>query len=347
VARAPDYGVSAGLATIAGALGVVVWRRLGPVAGILLLVGVFGFFAPRLLVTGALALPVRVRARDRSGGRDRPRTPLPVSLDSVATPYDATVRVLVVEDEAKMATLVRKALELEGYSVDVAMTGTDAVWMGTENEYDAIVLDVMIPEPDGFEVCRRLRADGRWAPILLLTARDSVDDRVIGLDAGADDYIPKPFSFAELYARLRALTRRGHRSVRESSRSLTSSSTRLASCYLPARRSTEPQGVRTCSTCSCGTPTRCSAAPRSSARLGLRVDGRPTSSTLRPVPARRSTAIRPHDARNRPRAATGSGQTVRLRLERCAAGYARVRAVTASRACLSGSSSTSNIATRP
>jgi two-component system OmpR family response regulator len=132
-----------------------------------------------------------------------------VSLDSVATPYDATVRVLVVEDEAKMATLVRKALELEGYSVDVAMTGTDAVWMGTENEYDAIVLDVMIPEPDGFEVCRRLRADGRWAPILLLTARDSVDDRVIGLDAGADDYIPKPFSFAELYARLRALTRRG------------------------------------------------------------------------------------------------------------------------------------------
>jgi two-component system OmpR family response regulator len=108
-----------------------------------------------------------------------------------------------------MATLVRKALELEGYSVDVAMTGTDAVWMGTENEYDAIVLDVMIPEPDGFEVCRRLRADGRWAPILLLTARDSVDDRVVGLDAGADDYIPKPFSFKELYARLRALTRRG------------------------------------------------------------------------------------------------------------------------------------------
>jgi two-component system OmpR family response regulator len=81
--------------------------------------------------------------------------------------------------------------------------------MGTENEYDAIVLDVMIPEPDGFEVCRRLRAEGRWAPILLLTARDSVDDRVVGLDAGADDYIPKPFSFKELYARLRALTRRG------------------------------------------------------------------------------------------------------------------------------------------
>jgi two-component system OmpR family response regulator len=131
-----------------------------------------------------------------------------VGRSAEVTPYDAVVRVLVVEDEAKMATLVRKALELEGYSVDVAMTGTDAVWMGTENDYDAIVLDVMIPEPDGFEVCRQLRADERWAPILLLTARDSVDDRVVGLDAGADDYIPKPFSFAELYARLRALTRR-------------------------------------------------------------------------------------------------------------------------------------------
>ena len=119
------------------------------------------------------------------------------------------VRVLVVEDETKMASLLRRGLERAGYAVDVAMTGVDAIWYSTENEYDAIVLDVMIPAPDGFEVCRRLRADGRWAPILLLTARDSVDDRVIGLDAGADDYIPKPFSFEELYARLRALTRRG------------------------------------------------------------------------------------------------------------------------------------------
>ncbi len=132
-----------------------------------------------------------------------------VGQTAAATPYHADVRVLVVEDEAKMAALARKALELEGYSVDTAATGTDALWLGGENDYDAIVLDVMIPEPDGFEVCRRLRADGRWAPILLLTARDSVDDRVVGLDAGADDYLPKPFSFAELYARLRALTRRG------------------------------------------------------------------------------------------------------------------------------------------
>ena len=99
-----------------------------------------------------------------------------------------------------MAALVRKALERDGYAVDGADNGEDAVWLGTENAYDAIILDVMIPPPDGFEVCRRLRAAERWAPILLLTARDAIDDRVTGLDAGADDYLPKPFSFEELYA---------------------------------------------------------------------------------------------------------------------------------------------------
>jgi two-component system OmpR family response regulator len=119
------------------------------------------------------------------------------------------VRVLVVEDEVKMAALVRRALEREGYAVDVAGTGADGLWLATENDYDAVVLDVMIPPPDGFEVCRQLRKGGRWSPVLLLTARDSVDDRVTGLDAGADDYLPKPFSFAELAARLRALMRRG------------------------------------------------------------------------------------------------------------------------------------------
>jgi two-component system OmpR family response regulator len=121
------------------------------------------------------------------------------------------VRVLVVEDEVKMADLVRRTLEREGYSVDTASNGVDGLWMATENEYDAIVLDVMMPEPDGFEVCRTLRERERWAPVLLLTARDSVDDRVAGLDAGADDYLPKPFSVAELAARLRALVRRGAR----------------------------------------------------------------------------------------------------------------------------------------
>jgi two-component system OmpR family response regulator len=118
------------------------------------------------------------------------------------------VRVLVVEDEPKMSDLLRRALEREGYAVDVAANGVDALWAATETSYDAIVLDVMIPAPDGFAVARELRSRGRWAPILFLTARDAVDDRVRGLDAGGDDYLVKPFALAELFARLRALTRR-------------------------------------------------------------------------------------------------------------------------------------------
>jgi two-component system, OmpR family, response regulator len=118
------------------------------------------------------------------------------------------VRVLVVEDEPRMATLLQRGLREEGYAVDVAHDGTDGLWLGTEQDYDAIVLDVMLPGIDGFEVCRRLRATDRWAPILLLTARIAVEDRVHGLDAGADDYLTKPFSFAELAARVRALVRR-------------------------------------------------------------------------------------------------------------------------------------------
>ncbi|HEV7865658.1 MAG TPA: response regulator transcription factor [Acidimicrobiia bacterium] len=119
------------------------------------------------------------------------------------------MRLLVVEDEPKMARLLRSALQDRGHAVDTVNNGEEAVWMATECDYDAIVLDVMIPPPDGFEVCRTLRERGRWAPILLLTARDGVKDRVNGLDAGADDYLPKPFSFEELTARLRALMRRG------------------------------------------------------------------------------------------------------------------------------------------
>jgi two-component system OmpR family response regulator len=119
------------------------------------------------------------------------------------------MRVLIVEDEVKMAGLLRRGLQEEGYAVDVAQSGSEAVWAGTENPYDAIVLDVMLPDIDGFTVCRRLREAGRWAPILMLTARDSVPDRIAGLDAGADDYLTKPFAFTELLARLRALIRRG------------------------------------------------------------------------------------------------------------------------------------------
>jgi len=119
------------------------------------------------------------------------------------------VRVLVVEDEVKMAGLLKRGLEEEGYAVDVAGDGGEALWLSAENPYDAVVLDLMLPDVDGFEVCRKLREAGRWSPVLMLTARDSVGDRVRGLDAGADDYLTKPFSFAELLARLRALVRRG------------------------------------------------------------------------------------------------------------------------------------------
>jgi two-component system OmpR family response regulator len=119
------------------------------------------------------------------------------------------MRVLVVEDEPKMAGLVKRGLEEEGIAVDTAGRGEDAVWMAGSTEYDVVVLDVMLPGLDGFEVCRRLRADEVWTPVLMLTARDAVEDRVTGLDGGADDYLVKPFSFEELLARLRALARRG------------------------------------------------------------------------------------------------------------------------------------------
>jgi two-component system, OmpR family, response regulator len=119
------------------------------------------------------------------------------------------MRVLVVEDEPKMAGLVKRGLEEEGIAVDVSGRGEDAVWMAGSTEYDVVVLDVMLPGLDGFEVCRRLRADEVWTPVLMLTARDAVEDRVAGLDGGADDYLVKPFSFDELLARLRALARRG------------------------------------------------------------------------------------------------------------------------------------------
>lgn len=118
------------------------------------------------------------------------------------------MRVLVVEDEAKLAALLRRGLREEGLAVDAAERGEDALWMAGSSPYDAIVLDVMLPGIDGFEVCRRLREDEVWSPILMLTARDAVEDRVAGLDAGADDYLTKPFAFSELLARLRSLTRR-------------------------------------------------------------------------------------------------------------------------------------------
>ena len=119
------------------------------------------------------------------------------------------MRILLVEDEIKMARAVRRGLEQEGYAVDAVADGEDALHRALYVDYDAIVLDVMLPGKDGSAVCRELRAKGRWAPVLMLTARDGVEDRIRGLDAGADDYLVKPFSFGELLARLRALVRRG------------------------------------------------------------------------------------------------------------------------------------------
>lgn len=119
------------------------------------------------------------------------------------------MRVLVVEDEPKMAALVRRGLVEEGHAADVAGRGEDALCMAEAHPYDAIVLDVMLPGLSGFETCKRLRSAGVWTPVLMLTARDGVEDRVAGLDAGADDYLAKPFSLVELFARLRALARRG------------------------------------------------------------------------------------------------------------------------------------------
>ncbi len=118
------------------------------------------------------------------------------------------MRVLVVEDERKLGELLRRGLGEEGYAADLADRGEEALWMVRAVDYDVIVLDVMLPGADGFEICRRMRDSGVWAPVLMLTARDAVDDRVSGLDAGADDYLTKPFAFEELLARLRALTRR-------------------------------------------------------------------------------------------------------------------------------------------
>jgi two-component system OmpR family response regulator len=119
------------------------------------------------------------------------------------------MRVLIVEDEPKLAGLLRRGLAREGMAVDVVGDGEEALWRAEATDYDALILDLMLPGIDGLEVCRRLRDAGVWSPILVLTARDAVRDRVAGLESGADDYLTKPFSYAELLARLRALFRRG------------------------------------------------------------------------------------------------------------------------------------------
>ena len=120
------------------------------------------------------------------------------------------MRVLLVEDDPRIARFVSQALREQSYAVDLTADGEDALYKASINDYDAVILDIMIPGRDGFEVCRELRAEGLTVPIVMLTARDSVQDRITGLDTGADDYLTKPFEVSELLARLRALLRRGH-----------------------------------------------------------------------------------------------------------------------------------------
>jgi two-component system OmpR family response regulator len=119
------------------------------------------------------------------------------------------MRILVVEDEIRLAALLQRGLQEDGYIVQVATTGPDGLWQATEFDYDAVILDWMLPGMAGPAVCAELRRRGRWAPVIMLTARTAVEDRIEGLDAGADDYLSKPFSYSELTARLRALLRRG------------------------------------------------------------------------------------------------------------------------------------------
>lgn len=124
------------------------------------------------------------------------------------------MRILIVEDEKKVAGFIKKGLEEETYAVDVAYDGEEGLYLGTEGQYDLIILDIMLPKVDGLEILSQLRAQGNDVPILLLTAKDAIDDRVTGLNKGADDYLTKPFAFSELLARVRVLLRRGKAEVK-------------------------------------------------------------------------------------------------------------------------------------
>ena len=185
------------------------------------------------------------------------------------------MRVLVVEDEVKLAALLRKGLREEGLLADVAVTGEDALWMAEATSYDVILLDLMLPGIDGFEVCRQLRADEVRTPILMLTARDAVEDRITGLDTGADDYLAKPFDFGELLARLRALARRG---PVEQDPVLTVGDLELDPATREVRRGGSatrcPRRSSSCSRSSCAIPARCSRAISCS-----KAPGTPSTST--------------------------------------------------------------------
>ena len=198
------------------------------------------------------------------------------------------MRVLIVEDQVKMASLIRRGLRKEGMAADVAANGEDALWMAEATEFDAIILDLMLPGIDGLEVCRKLRGEGVWSPILMLTARDAVRDRVAGLDGGADDYLVKPFSYAELLARLRALVRRGRWSARRCSRSASCVSTRPAGRpgAVRPRSTSRPRSSRSWRRSCAGPGEVLSRFAAARARLGLRLR-KPLQRRrlLRPLPA--------------------------------------------------------------
>jgi two-component system OmpR family response regulator len=162
---------------------------------------------PFALPTAMPTIPAPIRRQRSTTADPEPQWDL-TTFD--AEPPVAPRRVLVVEDDPRVASLLERALRREGYDVDCAFTGVEALACGLENTYSAILVDLMIPAPDGVAVIRRLRRSGQWAPVLVLTARDGVEDRINGLHAGADDYLTKPFSVAEVLARVFALTRRGN-----------------------------------------------------------------------------------------------------------------------------------------
>ncbi len=149
----------------------------------------------------------------------------------------ATVRLLVVEDENKLALSIKRGLELDGFAVDVAHDGIDGKWLATENDYDAIVLDIMLPGINGYALCAQLRELGNWTPILMLTAKDGELDEAEALDTGADDFLRKPFAHVVLVARLRALIRRGRP---ERPNALTAGDLRLDPAARVATRAGQP-----------------------------------------------------------------------------------------------------------
>ena len=214
------------------------------------------------------------------------------------------MRILVVEDEKALATGLKRGLEAEGFAVDIALDGPDGLWLARENAYDAIILDIMLPEVNGFQVCSTLRDEKNWTPILMLTAKDGELDEAEALDSGADDYLTKPFSYVVLLARIRALLRRD---ARERPAVLEAGDLKLDTASHRCWRQEEevsltPREFSLLDTC-CGTRARRSPRPRSWPTSGTSTSRvTPTSLRSRPPPAGETrSALRSQHAANGPR----------------------------------------------